>query len=302
MRPPTAESVAFEALMAQIDRQLVTNGVDIPSRPIFAMMEFSKRFEIQLRGGPQTEHCTAQEIEEIAYAEAINQWYQRNYKALLNESSGPLRTAVLVDGDLYSLSVPWQFGGVEYLSTRQWLENPGISRSPVAINVVQLLDGITSARAQRLSSNALKEVWRAFNTAFPAAYTLTNTNHKLMSIARGDVKSAVANLMAKEQRYGEARWASLQAAEKIIKCAIDLAGAEFKQTHDLNELSEQLAMTGLEFHAETQLSSLQCWPGIRYGEEASTREQALLAHHSSLELVNIIREAGAHFDMGIGGV
>lgn len=299
MQPPPAESMAFEALMAQVDQQLVANGVDIPSRPIFAMMEVSKKFKIQLRGGPRTEHSTPQEIEEIAYAEAIHQWYERNYKALLNESPGPLRTALLVDGDLYSLRIPWQIGRVEYLSTRQWLQNPGISGSPVTINVVQFLDGITPARAQRLSDKALKEVWWAFNTAFPAAYTLTTTDHKLMFIARGDVESAVSNLMAMEKRYGEARWASLQAAEKIIKSAIDLRGAEFKQTHDLTELSKQLSSTGLEFDAEAQLAALQCWPGIRYGEETSTLEQALIAHQSSLELVNIIREAGAPFNKGV---
>lgn len=291
--------MAFEDLMAQVDQQLVGNGVDIPSRPIFAMMEVSKRFKIQLRGGPRTEHSTPQEIEEIGYAEAIHQWYERNYNARLNESPGPLRTALLIDGDLYSLRIPWQIGRVEYISTRQWLQNPGISGSPVTINVVQFLEGITPARAQRLSDKALKEVWRTFNTAFPAAYTLTATDHKLMSIARGDVESAVSNLMAIEQRFGESRWASLQAAEKIIKSAIDLKGAKFKQTHDLRELWKQLAPTGLRFNADAQLAALQCWPGIRYGEEISTQEQALLAHQSSLELVNIIREAGLPFNKGV---
>lgn len=299
MQPPPAESVAFEALMEQIDQQLVSNSVDIPSRPMFAIMEVSKRFKIQMRGGPRTKHCTAQEIEEIAYAEAIHQWYERNYKARLNESASRLRTAVLVDGDIYSLRIPWQIGKVEYLSTRKWLENPRIARSPVTINVVQFLDEITPARAERFSDNALKAVWRAFNTAFLAADTLMSTNHKLMSIARGDVETAVANLMAVEKRYGEARWASLQVAEKIIKCAIDLAGVKFKQTHNLKELCQQLAATGLEFEVETQLSVLQCRPGIRYGEEASTQEQALLAHHSSLEFVNIIRKSGGYFNMGI---
>lgn len=299
MQPPPAESMAFEDLMAQVDQQLVGNGVDIPSRPIFAMMEVSKRFKIQLRGGPRTEHSTPQEVEEIAYAEAIHQWYERNYKARLNESPGPLRTALLVDGDLYSLRIPWQIGRVAYVSTRQWLKNPSISGSPVTINVVQFLEGITPARAQRLSDKGLKEVWRSFNTAFPAAYTLTATDHKLMCIARGDVESAVSNLMAMEQRFGESRWASLQAAEKIIKSAIDLKVAKFKQTHDLRELCKQLASTGLQFNADAQLAALQCWPGIRYGEETSTQKQALLAHQSSLELVNIIREAGVPFNKGV---
>ena len=292
MQPPPPESAEFEALMAQIELQLVADGIDIPSRPIFAMMQVSKQFKIQLRGGPQTELSTPQEIQEIEYAEAIHRWYEQNYNIRLNESKGPLRTALLVDGDLYSLNIPWQIGHVRYISTREWLPNPRISGRPVTANVVQFLQEITPARAKRLSDKSLKEIAGAFEIAYPAAYTLTRSSHKLISIARGDIETAVANLMAIEQRYGESRWASLQAAEKIMKAAIELKGGKFRHTHILQELYDQLAGAGISFDAKSQIANLQCSPGIRYGEDTSTRAQALLAHRSSLELVNSIRNAG----------
>ncbi|MCK0098075.1 HEPN domain-containing protein [Qipengyuania sp. S6317L1] len=278
--------------MTTIEQQLVADGIEIPSRPIFAMMEVSKQFKIQLRGGPRTAHSTAQEIKEIAYADAISEWYERNYNARLNESPGPLRTALLVDGDLYSLRIPWQLGSVAYVSTREWLPSPCISRGPVKANVVQFLDDITPARAKRLSDRALRDIAEAFAIAYPAASTLTSSSHKLISIARGDAQAAVTNLMAMEQRYGESRWASLQAAEKTIKAAIELTGAKFEQTHNLQKLYDQLTAAGIKFDARSLIYNLQCWPSIRYGEDPSTREQALLAHRSSLELVNSIRETG----------
>tara|TARA_R110001606_G_scaffold149348_5_gene289324 strand:- start:2338 stop:3243 length:906 start_codon:yes stop_codon:yes gene_type:complete len=299
MKQPPALGSEFEAFMAQVDRKLTDDGVDIPSRPIFAMMEVSKQFDLRMAGGLQVSPLPPEEKRAQDYKEAILRWYQENYGKRLNENSSPACTVVLVDGDLYTLRIPRLLGEVQFIAMRQWLPNEPIQKT---CNVVQLLAEMTSARAERLSDAALRAIWRAFETAMSAAYTLTGTDHKLMSIARGDVAVAVSNLMAVEQRFGESRWASLQAAEKIMKAAIELMGTKFQQTHKLASLRDQLSGAGIKFDAEPQLTALQCWPDIRYGTQTSTREQALLAHHSSLELVNILREAGAPFDLGIGGL
>jgi HEPN domain-containing protein len=128
------------------------------------------------------------------------------------------------------------------------------------------------------------------------------TRQWLMFIARGDVEAAVNGLMARGGRYGESKWASLQAAEKVLKAAIDRAGAKYGFTHGLAGLCKTLADTGLDFNADAQVAAIQCKPGIRYGEEPCTRDEALAAHRASLELVNILREAGAKFELGIGGL
>jgi len=44
----------------------------------------------------------------------------------------------------------------------------------------------------------------------------------------------------------------------------------------------------------------QCKPGIRYGEEPCSRNEALRAHHASLDLVNRLGAAGANFESGLG--
>lgn len=107
--------------------------------------------------------------------------------------------------------------------------------------------------------------------------------------------------MAHGGRFGEAKWASLQAAEKVLKAAIDRSGAKYRFTHGLSCLCKTLADTGLHFDADNQIAAIQCKPAIRYGEETCTRNEALAAHRASLELVNILREAGAKFELGIGG-
>ncbi|TCM14011.1 HEPN domain-containing protein [Novosphingobium sp. PhB165] len=209
---------------------------------------------------------------------------------------------ILLDGDLYVLRVPRVFGSVNFVLTRQWLPNPGIGSGTATCNITQLVDGMTAAKAGRLSDAALNTIGRAFEIAVPATFTLESTGHNLMFIARGDVEAAVNGLMARGGRYGESKWASLQAAEKVLKAAIDREGARYGFTHGLAALCKTLADTGLAFNADAQVAAIQCKPGIRYGEEPCICDEALAAHRASLELVNVLRESGAKFELGIGGL
>lgn len=189
---------------------------------------------------------------------------------------------------------------MNFILTRQWLPSPSIGPGPSTCNIVQLIDGLTAAKAKLLSDVALDAIGSAFKIVLPAASTLESTDHPLMSIAQGDVEAAVNGLMARGGRFGEAKWASLQAAEKVLKAAIDRSGGKYSFTHALSGLCKSLADTGLHFDADKQVAAIQCKPGIRYEEESCTRNEALAAHRASLELVNILREAGAKFELGIG--
>lgn len=299
---PLEQGPQFEAMMAQIDLKLTNEGADIPSRPMLAVREVSMKYGLNMPLGGDPARMPPDLRENAALSEAINQWYKDNYGDRLKENPCPGQMVVLLDGDLYVLRVPRIFGRVNFVLTRQWLNSAGISRGPTTCNIIQLVDEMTPAKAARLSDAALNAIGDAFETAVPAAYTLESTDHNLMFIARGDVEVAVNSLMARGGRNGESKWASLQAAEKVLKAAIDLAGLKFGFTHGLAGLCQTLADTGLKFDASTQVAAIQCTPSIRYGDESCTRDEALLAHRASLELVNILRNAGAKFSLGIGGL
>lgn len=300
-RPPE-QGPAFEAMMAEIDFKLTNDGVEIPSRPMLAIGEVTRKYGILIPIAAPRVRLPPELQENVALGEAIHRWYMDNYGDRLKTNPCPGRMVVLVDGDLYVLSVPRILGSVNFVLTREWLDNPGISRGPSTCNIVQLLDKLTAAKATRLSDSALVGIGKAFQTALHAAYTLETTKHQLMSIARGDVDVAISNLMAHGQRYGESKWASLQAAEKILKAAISLIGGKPKFTHELADLCQSLSKSGLVFNAQSQIAAIQCKPAIRYGDEPCSRDEALMAHQASLELVNILREAGAKFSTGIGRI
>jgi hypothetical protein len=297
-RPPE-KGPAFEAMMVELDADLAERGVDIPRRPTVAVSDISKKYNISIPLGGNPERMPPEIRENAPLAEAIEQWFERNYGDRLKMDPCPGKIVVLLGGDLYILKVPRIYGTVEFVLTREWLNTPPFGRGPAICNQVQLIEDMTAAKATRLTDAALEAIGKAFAIALPAAYALENTKHELIQIARGDVEVAINNLMARDGRFGESKWASLQAAEKVLKAAIDLSGAQYKRTHSLADLCQTLLDDGLIFDARTQIAAIQCKPGIRYGEEPCNREEALFAHHASLELVNILRAAGAKFEVGL---
>ena len=217
---------------------------------------------------------------------------QETYGDRLKVDMSVGKIVVLVDGDLYILGIPMIMGQVRFTAQREWIQRSPISRGPAICNVVQLLDGMTPAKAAQLSNGALHAIRDAFEIALPACHMLLNTPNGLMHIALGDVAVAIANLTDKFERFGESKWASLQAAEKMMKTAIEMKGGTYKQTHILSTLGAQLRVLGIDVDADAELAAIQCTPAIRYGQEPCTRAEALAAHHASLRLATLLQKAG----------
>jgi hypothetical protein len=106
--------------------------------------------------------------------------------------------------------------------------------------------------------------------------------------------------MDRGNRFGESKWASLQAAEKILKATIEFEGAKFRFGHELATLCEQLDGLGITCEWASLISKIQCSAGIRYGEVTCTRNEAVEAHQASLGLVVALKGAGAKFKRGLG--
>ena len=287
-------------MMDQIDAKLTGEGVHIISRPMLAVREVSIEYGLAMPLIGEAKYLPPELLRNAALSEAIIKWYQVTYGDRLKVDPCAGQMVVLLDGDIYALRIPRFFGSVNFVLTREWLADPGISRGPATCNITQLVVGMTSAKASRLSDAALAAIGAGFDLGLPAAYALENTDHKLMFIARGDVRVAIDHLIARDGRFAESKWASLQVAEKVLKAGIDLAGAKFKATHDLADLCRALSDTGLVFDAAAQIAKIQCAPGIRYGDLPCSRDEALAAHHASLEVVSILRNAGAAFTTGLG--
>lgn len=289
----------FEALMTDIDGLLIAGGVEIPARPLRAGGEISLRLGIPVPIAGPEDNVPTFLAPYIALGKAIIQWYDDNYGNRLKVEFGPGRTVVELDGDLYVIKIPRFWGRAEFIISREFREYSLEIGVPSICNVLQLADDLTPQRAMRLSEDALTTLGDAFMPALTASYTLERTHHELLNVARGDISTAIASLMDRPGRFGASKWASLQAAEKIIKAAIELAGVRYNHGHELRPQIEHLARLGVHLNPDPYVMAIQCQPNIRYGKQSCTRREALAAHRASLSLVNELRAAGAKFEKGI---
>lgn len=292
----------FEVLMREVDAKLTSDGVDIPARPMLALREVSLKYKVPIPAAGDFARLPPDLRAQAPVSQAIRKWYDDVYGDRLKIDPCLGRTVVRLDGDLYILRIPLAWGTARFVMSREFMPEPGISQGPAIVNMPQLVDDLTEAKALKLSDASLEEIATACRRALLAFYTLNSTSHELMRIAHGDVAVAVSNLMVRRGRFGESKWASLQAAEKALKAAISLAGESFGKVHELEKLFAQLGAVGIRVPSKRFVDAIQCKPGIRYGEELCTLEEALDAHRGSLDLVNALRDAGARFNLGIGGI
>lgn len=298
-KPPPHSGPEFEEMMRDVDRVLVAAGHPIANRPLLAAREISMSRQVPIPMGANPSLLPPELRPFAPLGQAISQWYEHTYGDRLKVDMTPGRVVAELDGDLYVLKVPRIFGQVQLVISRTFLSTRGIGRGPATCNILQLIEGLTPAKAALLSDASLQHLNDVFGRALPALYTVENTRHDLMASARGDLSSAVNGLMDRDQRFGASRWASLQAAEKVLKAAIALHGGMFKKTHILAELCVEIRELGVAFDEPELVSAIQCSPAIRYGQETCSQAAALAAHHASLDLVTRLREGGARFELGL---
>lgn len=288
--------------MLEIDASLSSDEVSIPSRPMAAIMSIGKKFQIPIPIANGSMKLPPDLERYAPLSKSILKWYEDNYgdRLKIDWSSGSI--VVRLDGDLYRLTLPRIFGAAEFFVDRAFSSTQKTGKNGHArCNVVQLIVDITPAKAARLSDDALHSLWKDFLAGLAAVSIVEATaSENMMGMAQGDIETAVSKLMERRPRSGDSKWASLQAAEKVIKTAITLQGAKFARTHSLSELSQQLENCGISAGLDGVLASIQCSPRIRYGDEPCTPIEALEAHRASLQVVLRCFQAGAKFKAGLG--
>lgn len=291
---PPEEGPAFEKMMRAIDDELAAQGAKIQGRGFRAIRLISQRYGVSIpvlmgrRPGPP-------ELERWAdLSEKVHEWFAGTYGDKMIIDGTPGRAVVELRGDLYVIVLPRIYGAFRPLVSRQFLDLPAIGKNaPVCINLVQAVDGLTEARAARLTDRDLQRIGQHFFEALESYTVLeSNVDQPMVPLAQGDVETATAKLLDRGDRWGESKWASLQAAEKVLKTAITLEGNAFPHVHKLQSLIDLLKSPHLRARLAPLALKLQCAAGIRYGSEACTREEALDAHHASLTLMRELHRTG----------
>ena len=290
---PTSDQ-GFVELMQVIDRELSDTGYDIPRRPLAAVAKVSDRFGMPLPLAKPPQHAERALHDNWPVSQRIRQWYDERYGDRIKVDWTLGRVIVQIDRDLWSLRVPRIFGSAHFIVSRTPIgrTDPTSHQGPARCNVVELIDNMTASRMQSLTDLELRTIFENAFLGIEAFSVLeASSGNDLVDSARGDFSVAATLLMSTPARYGESKWASLQAAEKTMKATIALSGSKFSHTHNLAKLARELNESGIHGDLTPFVVSIQCSAGIRYGEEPCSQNEAVAAHHASLGLVKALLDA-----------
>jgi len=283
----------FNELLERIDAQLRKERVSIGFRPLRALGVVSSEYGIPLPLGPLPHGTSEPAGKNWPISERILAWYRTRYGDRLKSNLGPGRMAVLIRNDVWVFRFPRFYGSVKIIASRTGESIPMTNnRQPAMHNILDSIDKLPARLRGSLTEHELQTLYQWFisgHKGFQRIQSLAGDD--LIKSALADIDACVGNLSGDKPNFGLAKWSSLQAGEKVLKAAIHRKGAVFSRTHDLSALINEASRAGLCLHIDSIIASLQCSPGIRYGEEACGLREAIDAHHAVFTMASRVTEA-----------
>lgn len=292
-KPPLVISseAEFEALMENIDHEMVSEGIKITARPFMAGIKITERYDVVLNAAPPRRAPKNGCFDPLEISIRIHEWVERRYGEKCNIPFQIGRVAMPFRGDFYVLNCPKFFGEVLFVCDPQTLgqHRETISRdTPPTCNIVDLIEGCTPHLAASFTAEEVVKLAVAFTTGM-AAYSSIRVIEDVEFVheAIGDLDAAVSHLTEHTPQTGLSKWATLQAVEKLVKAFINQKGEKIKRTHSLQELYDHAETLGLPKPPAHYIADVQCPAGVRYGEIAVSKEDASKAHIVALELCEV---------------
>jgi hypothetical protein len=119
--------------------------------------------------------------------------------------------------------------------------------------------------------------------------------------AMHDLIGSVGSLLTATPNYGQSKWSSLQAVEKVIKSCIREKNVIPKKLHSLADLYATALQLGAPQVDPALLSAVQCAPDVRYDSTLVQKMEALEAHYAALtvcvELADVVKRTTASSEM-----
>lgn len=287
----------FDNVLLRIDRQLASEGVSVCCRLPRARGLFSSEFGIPLPLGPLPAHMSHPAGKYWPISKRIQTWYEHRYGERLKSYLGPGRMAFLIDADVWIFRFPLFFGKVRFIASRTTASvRMGKHGAPAVYNILDSIENLPDGLRGSLSDSDLRQLFEYFIFGFHGLRRLqTLQGDELVESSFADIDACINHLLGDRPNYSLAKWSSLQAGEKVLKATIRKTGAQYAKTHELSHLAEDAHRAGLCLDIKTIIGSLQCSPGIRYGNETCTLRQAIEAHHAVFKLAREVTEALKEF-------
>lgn len=280
------DSFEFGALMERVDAKLASEGVPITHRLMLALGVIGDEFgtAIPITKPFPDEDPSSPLAKNWPFVQRALRWYDDRYGDRLLHDPRPGRVAFLLRQTPWVLYLPRIYGRVQAVASRtlksERFRTDGVS--PI-YNVLDGIEGLTEQLKRSLSDAELGEIFASFQLGYNALTTVEYLcPNVLVEAAMADINAAVDHIMARNPSYGQSRWASLQATEKVLKACTESKGGKYSHTHDLQKICAEASSVGIPTPPREDIDAIQCSASVRYGTESTTLSEAISAHHASL--------------------
>ena len=270
-----SESELHSALV-EIDAELRAGDAPLFGRELRGWMLFCRKFKLQMA---LTDPLAVRVLD----------WFTRQYGDRLKGNLDFGNTVAKIRHDLYSLRF-LRLYGTETVHCDPLLLGlsfgPQMSKNaPIRTNLFDRLAGATPDFLKSLTAEECRSLLDVYARGLVGLSRMDDAkNAPLAKEALDDLHQSASQLTASSPNYGFSRWASLQAAEKLMKSFIMLKGHSPRKIHDLADLAATAVSVGLPAPSPSLLRDIQCDADVRYSASSVGKSEALQAHYAALSL------------------
>jgi hypothetical protein len=283
----------FDRMMRAIDTRLREKGLHPRQRPSHALKEISQSLNLELPMSAPLRDPIPGVFIGVEMTIRVHRWYRDNYESKLAMQPALGRAVLLIRDEPWVVSFPRIFGKVQFTLNpslpRQSGELQHIKQGPLTRNILDFIVDLPDEVRKSLLPSEQEEIGCRYREGMDHMLTFSQViSVGMCRIVAGDLESSVNYLMAKNPDYAQSKWASLQAAEKMLKMFIDTHGGTYEHDHNLQKLAGVAARFGLKQLDPKLVPLIQCSPKIRYGKEKTNLRDAHAAHWSAVSLIGIV--------------
>jgi HEPN domain-containing protein len=296
MPQPPGSQAEFDAVMGEIDAHLRQKYVQIHARAGHAALEYSGRFNLEFSIAKADDVGTPRNYRDAKVGAHIRAWFDRKYGDRQKIFMGPGTTVLLIRGDPWEIRLPLIYGEVECVVERNletYRNEPRFGahgRRPV-VNVLSLVRDLPPGLAAQLTDSECWNILKTFRDTLDCMHAVGYLAGKpYIAEVRADVAASVVHLFSLPPHYGQSKWASCQAAEKLLKCLLEVRKVPFPKNHDLEALAVLARQQGAKVDSAA-IARVAASASVRYGEVSVSLDEAVAAHYSSLLTAQLVYEA-----------
>lgn len=274
----------FLKLVEKVEAELQAEEIPIPLREIEALRRISGELDAELVEPKGQKSPTPGSYRGGDLVLRVVAWYEQLYGDKLLHDFRPGRTVLLLRGDIWMLHFPRFYGrGQVFCSRTELTYRPPGGRGPFRYNILDCIEELAPGLRNAFFREELGYIEQVFEVGHKAFEEIESTqNFPLVIDAAADLYAAVFHLTARNRHHGLSKWASSQAAEKMLKAYLKENTGSYERGHLLEPLVREAESAGLGQLDRRLLAAIQCSADVRYGVEPVSLKNAVDAHHASL--------------------